>query len=156
MLGIKCKCYRNAGTWGTPVWDEIKNISDFQIDPKWAFGEAKIRATRVSMVAPTTLTCAVTGKMLKDPSDADFTALNTAFQTASAIDFLILDGPKDLAGAEGVRGYFYLEGWTESQGTGDIVYKDFGLSPALPTDGNYLKFAVVATGGASITFTDPG
>lgn len=156
MLGIKCKCYRNTGTWGTPVWDEIKNISDFQIDPKWAFGEAKIRATRVSMVAPTTLTCAVTGKMLKDNADTDFIAFNTAFQTAASLDLLILDGAKDFAGADGVRGYFYLEGWTESQGTGDIVYKDFGLSPALPTDGNYLKFATVAVGGASITYTDPG
>lgn len=156
MLGIKCKCYRNTGTWGTPVWDEIKNISDFQVDPKWAFGEAKIRATRVSMVAPTTLTCAVTGKMLKDNADTDFIAFNTAFQTAASLDLLILDGAKDFAGADGVRGYFYLEGWTESQGTGDIVYKDFGLSPALPTDGNYLKFATVAVGGASITYTDPG
>jgi len=154
MLGIKCKCYLNTGTWGTPVWDEIKNIGDFQIEPKWSFGEAKIRATRVSMVAPTTLGCTVTGKLLKDTADTDFLALNTAFQTAAPIDFLILDGPKDQAGAEGVRGYFYLEGWTESQGTGDIVYKDFGLSPALPTDGNYLKFAVVAAGGASITYTD--
>jgi hypothetical protein len=155
MLGIKCKCYHNTGTWTTPVWAEVKNISDFQVEPKWAFGEAKIRATRVSMVAPTNLTCGITGKMLKDPADSEFTAWNTAFHTAAPLDLLILDGPKDTVGAEGVRGYFYLEGWTESQGTGDIVYKDFGLSPGLPTDGNYLKFATVATGG-TLTLTDPG
>lgn len=154
MLGIKCKCYRNTGAYGTPVWDEVNNISDFQIDPKWAFGNANIRATRVSMVAPTTLSVAVTGKMLKETGNADFTAFNTAFHTAAPLDLLILDGPKDADGSDGVRGYFYLEGWTESQGVGDIVYKDFGLSPALPTDGNYLKFATVATG--ALSYSDPG
>lgn len=154
MLGIKAKAYRNTGNYSSPTWNEVDNISDFTVDPKWTFADVMIRATRVKMVSPTMLECPITGRMLKDATSADYDAFNNAFRAGTALDLLILDGPNNTNTSDGVRGYFHIEGWTENQGADQVIYKDFGLTPALPTDGNYLKFATVTN--SALVYTDPG
>lgn len=148
-LGIECKTYRNTATYGSPTWSEITLISDFTLDPTWDTVEALTRESRIKRMVTTLLALETSGKILVRKTDSNYSAFVTAFYAQSMMDLLILDASKDVAGAEGVRGEFYISKLTDEQGPATLRYRDFTIVPALSEN----AFSRATTGGSPVVIT---
>ncbi len=144
-LGILSKVYRNTGTWGAPVWNEVTRISDLSVKPTWDKGDAGTRASRVKKSAKTMLGLTITGKIQVSDSDTHYQNFWDAAHTDGTMDLLILNGPMTTNGVRGYRAEWQCFDASEDQAMGNVLYMDFELEPA-PTDNEPKKVKV--TGGA--------
>lgn len=154
QYGWQCTLYGNGGTFAAPDWGEdgedIKIVGDLQLDP--AYGEVVIptrEAGGVQSFEPVILGVGITGKMRVDKSNATFVAWDAAFHAKTALDLLMLNGPKGVNGNRGYRMEFKLFTWKEVQGNGDLLMREFTLKPCLST--NPKQRAVVTGGNVVLT-----
>lgn len=107
ILGLNGKAYRNTGTFSTPVWDEVPNVTDVELDMAAAAADVTSRAgsgwrQRVASLLEGT----VKTSMIYETTDADFTAFQTAFFAKTQIDCAFMDGSITTAGNQGLRASF--------------------------------------------------
>jgi hypothetical protein len=150
-LGIKSKCYRNTGTYGSPTWVEITAFRDLVSNVEWDKVEAPSRAQRVKKMAKTVAGIGATGAVKVSDTDAGYIALwECLVGVTQNLDVLILNG--DMA-TNGVRGFRYdalVTQGNEDQGIQNALYLDIALDP--DADGvNPVKYAVVTTGAPVFT-----
>lgn len=151
-LGIDCVLYYNTGTFGSPTWVEVSNVSDVQVSGAWNSGDGSTRATRVMKEGRTQLPLSITGKMLADKG-TPYVAFRTAYLAVGAsgiIDILCLDGPSDSNGSDGVRFEAEVHDWSRSEGLGDLVFRDFMLKPSI-FGSNAVQSVVVSAGSPVYT-----
>jgi hypothetical protein len=132
--GIHARLYLNtvADPPGPPVWNPMNLIGECSVSVAWNTAEAKTRATPVVRTARTTVPLTVTGKLLVDDDDAQYLVFDAAhFDSTKLLDILVLNGDIASNGVTGYRFFAELTSWTESQGTDEIVMKDFELKPGL-------------------------
>src|SRR4051812_25465768 len=93
-LGYQCKLYRNTGTYSSPTWVECTNVKDLslKLDCDEADVTTRGNAGFKARVA-TLLDAGLEFDQVWDPTDAFFTALQTAFLGRTSIELLALDGP---------------------------------------------------------------
>lgn len=104
ILGANGKLYRNTGTYGTPVWNEIPNCRSITGNHTMSDVVVSGRANGGAVAhEPGLLDFDFTLEMLYDPADADMTTLITAFFARTAIEFALLDQASGTAGSYGTR-----------------------------------------------------
>ena len=102
-LGLECKLYRdNSGTW-----EELGNVRDLSINMEMGVADVTTRGGNGWRQNVATLRDGtVTFQMVYDSSDADFTALQTAFLASTAagreIKIAAMDGDIATSGTQGL------------------------------------------------------
>jgi hypothetical protein len=104
VLGYNAKLYRNTGTYASPTWSEMTNVKDLTLNMDLDEADVTTRASGgwKANVA-TLLDGSIEFEMVYDPTDANFTAVQTAFFSRSAVEFAAMDGPIATAGSQGLR-----------------------------------------------------
>jgi hypothetical protein len=152
-LGINAKVYRNTGTWGSPTWTEVPEFESVQIDPRYTEGESNSRDSRFARGKLTLAGCSATARLKVKPGNTNFESLMDAFALATAVDLLILDGPRTTVGSRGIRAEFNLMAAGDDQGITSRLYRDLALN--LNDSDNLPKWAKVVT-GPTIQYAEPG
>ena len=148
-LGIDGVFYRNTATFGTPTWDAVPGISDCVVNSDWDSGDGSTRVSPVKMSEPTQLDLNVSFKHIAD-GGADYLALAAAFYGRDDIDVMVLDGASTVNGVEGVRFVGKLHKWTQSQGLGDVLFRDSVIKPSIQAT-NKPQTVAVASGAPVFT-----
>lgn len=116
VLGSNCKLYRNAGSYGTPDWQEIENTRD--VDLGLQTGEADVSTRNNNgweAVVAALLRGELTFGMIYDTADADFAAIQTVYFARGTIEFAVADGPIGTSGTQYWRGTCMITGFDISQ-----------------------------------------
>ena len=149
--GYTAKLYRNSGSYASPTWVEVENIIDLNFPHNFERLEAFTRGSGGVMEAePGAMNLAFTFKIRSDESDTDFTALETAYEGRSLIDFMILDGSSSTNGSRGYRYEGKIFSFGEDQALGNILYRDVSVEPCISSNA---KKSVVVTSGAPVFTT---
>lgn len=132
-LGFQAVIYRNSASYDTPTWDEVTDISDLNLTPAMEEADSTARGQGgLGTSEPTILRIEISGKIRDgSPANADYTAFQNAFYGRSALDLLVLDGPRTVVGSTGVRADFKLFNWAQDQSLATALFNDFSLKPCV-------------------------
>ncbi len=154
-LGINAKVYyMSGGTWGSESWTAIDRFENLVATLTWSMAPASDRGTGLEVQTKTTVGLTITGRVKVNESDSAYLAFIAVAITRTPINLLVLNGPSNSNGAAGYKGYFHVTVSGESQGMGDVIYKDVTLMPASVASTTPFKSALVS-GGAPV-YTDLG
>src|SRR4051794_30097558 len=103
-LGKNARLYYNSASPGSPTWVAIGNVRDVKIDFDKKDADAATRDTGgVEAYLGTFIACPIDFQMNHNTADAGWQALKASFFNFSAIELLVLDGPKETTGSQGWR-----------------------------------------------------
>lgn len=129
-LGITSTLWVNAGSFDSVAWLLIDLVSDLMLTSNWNEGESSVRRGRVQTFEQTNLYFELAGKVRKENTNAGYGVLRDAFATAGILDVLVLDGPRLATTTTGIRlPQARIFNFSEDQGLGAVVYKDFTIKP---------------------------
>lgn len=135
VLGMNAKLYRNTGTYGSPTWDLVPNVRDLTLNLETAEADVTTRANSGwRATVPTLREASIEFEMVWDPSDTDFTAIQTAFLAGSTVEFLVLDGLQATTGSQGLRASCAVLGFTRSEPLEDAIKVSVKLKPTYATN----------------------
>lgn len=106
-VGLGCKLYYNAGTFGSPTWTLINITQDLDLNLEKGKAESKRRGNTWTKTLPVTKTGPVEFKILADTSDPTYQVLRDAFLNDTVLDVAIAEGPIATSGTEYERGDYY-------------------------------------------------
>ena len=130
VLSENAKLYRNTGSYGTPVWDLVPNVKDLTLNLTKSAVDVTTRGSGGYVESVDGLIDAnVSFGMVWDASDADFTAIQTAFFAKTAIEFLVLDGLQATTGSQGLRATCMIESFTRNETLGEALMVDCAIRP---------------------------
>jgi hypothetical protein len=133
VLAENAKLYYNTGTYASPTWAEICNVKDLTLSLEKDEVDVTTRCSGgFKEYADGLLDANVTFNMLYDPSDAAFTALQTAFFAKTAVEVLVLDGPETPASgdtSQGLRSTTMVKSFSRSESLGEALMTDVALRP---------------------------
>lgn len=136
ILGKDAKLYRNTGTYGTPTYAEVENVQDLNLNVSTSEGDVTTRGNASSgfrAKIPVLSDGEISFKMIYDQSDADFTAIQTAFQNKSTIEFFVLDGATGTSGTKGLRATCCVFNFSQAQPLENAITVDVVLKPTYAT-----------------------
>ena len=115
-LGMDAKLYRNTGSYGSPVWNEVKNVKDVTLNLEAGEADVTTRGNAGWRANIATLKDAsLEFEMVWDTADDDFTASRTVFLTNAAIAFAVLDGPVATSGSQGLRASMAITNFSRAE-----------------------------------------
>lgn len=115
-LGLDAKLYRNTGSYGSPTWNEVKNVKDVTLNLEAGSADVTTRGNGGWRANIATLKDAsLEFEMVWDTADDDFTAIRTAFLTNAAIEFAVLDGPVATSGSQGLRASMAITNFSRAE-----------------------------------------
>ena len=131
VLGLNGKAYRNTATWGSPSWTLVSNIRD--VTQNLETGEADVTDRSGGgwrQTAATLKDGTVEFEMLWDTSDANFTAIQAAWENSTTIEMVFLDGVITDAGNEGLRADFSVTNFSRSEALEEAMTISVTLKPS--------------------------
>lgn len=129
-LGIDCKIYRNAGSYGSPDWQEVENARDVNFNLEHGEADLTTRANNGwEAIVATLKRGSFEWGMVYDTADADYVALEDAWFAKTAIDFLFLDGSVSTPGNKGIRATCQLFGFGQNQAIAEGVLVNVTAKP---------------------------
>lgn len=130
--GITPKTYRNTGTFGTPVWDEVDNVSKMKIGMKRDKSEGSRRTgAGMKQYMGTLLEFNPTWEMLWDLADTDMTTIRGAFTGNTEIDMIFLDGSSASGAHQGPRISAAFEDFSRDEDENGIVRVSVSACPGI-------------------------
>lgn len=130
VLSQNAKTYRNTGSYGTPVWDEITLIKDLTLNLTKDKADVTTRASGGWKEFVDGLKDGnVEFSHLWDSGNADFTAIQSAYLNNTALEMLIYDGLVATVGNQGLRAHMMVESFTRNEVLGEALMLDVGMSP---------------------------
>lgn len=130
VLAEDAKLYRNTGTYGSPTWTEIDNVKDLTLSLDKDEVDLTTRGSGgFKEFADGLIDASVEFQMVWDTSDANFTALQTAFFAKTAVEFLVLDGSSATAGNQGLRVTCMVKSFSRSETLGEALMVDVTIRP---------------------------
>ncbi len=130
-LGLECKLYRDdSGTW-----NEIGNVRDLTINMEMGVADVTTRGGNGWRQNVATLRDGtVTFQMVYDTTDADFTALQTAFLATTAaareIKVAAMDGDIATSGSQGLIAFMNVTNFSMPENLEEAVMVDVTLQPS--------------------------
>ena len=130
-LGLECKLYRDdSGTW-----NEIGNVRDLTINMEMGVADVTTRGGNGWRQNVATLRDGtVTFQMVYDTTDADFTALQTAFLATTAaareIKVAAMDGDIATSGSQGLIAFMNVTNFSMTENLEEAVMVDVTLQPS--------------------------
>ncbi len=135
VLGRNCKMYRNTGTYGSPTWNEIPGVRDVTLNLDSESADVQTRANGVwGADAVVKLAASIDFEMIWDTTDADLTALLTAYLAISAVEFLILDGAQGTSGSQGLRATCNITKFARTETLNEAAKASVSIKPTLATN----------------------
>lgn len=148
-LGREAKFYLNSGSFGSPTWSEVPNISDLTRNGEWETVDASTRESSAKMAIKTLIDFGVSGKLKFAAGDGNTVAIMDAFFSPDAvIDIMVLNGALTRSGAYGVRYQCQVTSDNEDQGLSAAVFEDLKF---MPTPGNPPASVKVVSGAPVFT-----
>lgn len=149
--GYKRTIYRNTGTFASPTWNLVDHVKDVAFVYAKDSLDATTRASsKLKEYEPGRGEFSITGMMMVDESDEDFTAFETADLADSLLDIMILDGTNATNGSRGYRMEMKLSSFTEETADDGILFRSFELKPCISSNA---KQSVVVSSGAPVFTT---
>jgi hypothetical protein len=112
---LTCTLLRNSGTYGAPVWAEVKNVRNPGVPKSKTMAEVTTRRHGgIKAFIGTLKEFGLEFEMNADDADADYTAFEDSYWNGTLIDLLVLRGP-NTAGKKGVRMLMEVETFDEKQ-----------------------------------------
>jgi hypothetical protein len=130
--GLDCKLFRNTGTSGTPVWNEITDARDVTLNLTAGDADASSRGVTFKQYLMTLLDASIDFELVYNTATDDFAALQAAFFNRTTIPFAIMDGPVS-AGSEGLLVTCYVSKFTRNEPLENTVTVSVSLKPAYGT-----------------------
>jgi hypothetical protein len=123
LLGMSGKLYRNKGTYGSPVWDEIDSAREVAVTLSKGEADASTRGTGGWKATKSTLKdLQIEYTLVYNPdSPDDFDAVRDAFLAGTQIEFLILDGAKEVSGSQGPRAICEIFNFSRSEPLEEVM-----------------------------------
>lgn len=128
-LGIEGKLFRNTGSYASPVWNEVKNVTDLSTTIDKSEADFSSRSSRWKMIRGALKEAGVDFELRYDPTDEDWIALNTAFLADTAIEFWIADGPSGIEGTAGLRFSAEILKWGRNEPLEDSMTTPCTIKP---------------------------
>lgn len=134
-LGMDAKLYRNTGSYGSPVWNEVKNVKDVTLNLEAGEADVTTRGNAGWRANIATLKDAsLEFEMVWDTADDDFTAIRTAFLTNAAIEFAVLDGPVAMSGSQGLRASMAITNFSRAEPLEEAIKVSVTAKPTYATN----------------------
>ncbi len=149
-LGRDAKFYLNTGTYGSPTWAAIDQISDLTVAAPWDEAPADTRESVVGMTLNTTMRLQVSGKVKFVNDATNLTTILDAADSRAPLDIMVHNGASD--GSHGIRGFRFdaqVSLPNEDQGLGVAIFDEVLFKPT--PSANTPKKAVVATNAPVFT-----
>ena len=130
VLGLNAKLYRYDGT---STWHLIGNTRDLSLSLEKAPADITTRGGDGWRQSVATLKDgSVSFQMVYDTSDANFTALQTAFMSSDAGDILfeVFDGDRTTSGTQGLEAWFTITGFNINQNLEEAMTVDVTMQTA--------------------------
>jgi hypothetical protein len=150
-LGIRAKLCINDGTYLSPDWVVVDDVSDLNVEQGENVADSSTRGTRVDTEEVTSITWSVTGTIRNDADGVGANAFHDARIAGTPIDILVLDAPLDEEGARGQRADWNIKGMSTDQGRGTVQFFNFTLTPSA-ANANIPQEVVVESG--ILVYTD--
>ena len=129
-LGMDAKLYRNTGSFGTPVWVEIKNVKDVTLNLEKGEADVTTRANGGWRATVGTLKeASIEFQMVWDTDDANFTAIQQAFFGNTPIELAVMDGDMTDPDSEGLRALFEVFNFTRNEALEEAILVDVSVKP---------------------------
>lgn len=133
-LGKDAKAYRNTGTEGTPVWDEVPNFANGRSSLNITTVDARRRASGVfHQYAAVGVDPTISWRMLFDLADTDFTVIMAAAVALTEIDMIFLSGVNSAGGHKGVRMSCCFAKFDRGEDEDDLQVVDIEAKPGIGT-----------------------
>ena len=115
-LGLDAKLFRNTGTYGSPTWNEIKNVKDVTLNLEAGEADVTTRGNNGWRATVATLKDgSIEFEMVWDSADDDFTAIRDAFLNKTALEMAVMDGDVLTAGSQGLRASFMITSFSRNE-----------------------------------------
>jgi hypothetical protein len=129
-VGDECYCYRNTGTYDTPVWDEVDQVKDLAWPLSFGESDVSARASKFRLSEPTLIGIELTfGYQYTDAADAHFAAMLTAALGRTAIELALADGPIATVGTAYLRAGFKFFGFDNQEPLDGTKIADLSMKP---------------------------
>lgn len=129
-LGKDATLNRNTGTFGSPTYNPIDNVQNLSVDATRGEANTSTRGSDVATIATTQKVLAISWDLVYVPSDADFTALETAFNSNVTIELFCCDGPTGTAGNKGWHGDWYMTKFSRKEDLDGVIMYECEAKPA--------------------------
>jgi hypothetical protein len=150
-LGRNAKFFLNGGTFGSPNWSAVPNISDCAVNAVWDEADASTRESAAKMTVKTLLGLEIDVKLKYDVTDANTAAIMSAMVSPSGtVDILVLNGSSATNGVIGYRMDSQVFQANEDQSLGVAEFEDLKFKPT-PYNGNAPASAAVASAAPVFT-----
>lgn len=135
-VGLDCKTYRNTGTYGVPVWNEITIIVDATLALARGKAAGPSRTSRFRQHLPTLVDAPITFNIVADPAIDDYDVLKDSLvaATPTAIDIAFANGAIATSGTRYWRADMYVFGWSQGQPLEDVETIDVQLDMAMSSN----------------------
>ncbi len=135
ILSQDAELHRNTASYASPTWAAMALVQDLTLNLTKDTVDVSTRGgggwgEEIDGLKHATITFS----MLYDTTDADFTAIEAAFNANTAIEFLCLDGASATSGKEGLRAACMVSGFTRNENLGEALTVDIELKPVKNAD----------------------
>jgi hypothetical protein len=108
-LGLNGKLYRNTGSYGSPVWNEVTSVRDLTLGDSMSEADVTRRASGGwRETAPTLREASVDFDMVNVAGDTNITTIRAAYAARTPVEFAIMDDGIAVPGARGIRATFII------------------------------------------------
>src|SRR5690349_14361333 len=104
-VGLDMKLYRNTGTFASPVWTLVDNVQDLKRGSSMGEAELNARNSQIVQKEPTLQEYVFNWGMIKNETDTNYTALRTAKDARTLVEFAFANGLIATSGTS----YFRIE-----------------------------------------------
>lgn len=134
-LGMEGVLYRNTGTFGAPVWNDVPNVKDLSLTLDKADADVTTRGNAGWRAMRSTLKeASVEFQMVHDPDDVDYQALRDAWVDSTVIEFAVLDSAITVSGASGVRASMDVKTFSRSENLEEAMMTSVTIRPTYATN----------------------
>lgn len=129
-LGLEAKLYRNTGTFGTPVLNEVGNCRDLTLNLEKNEADVTVRANAgwraiVGVLKDATIEFS----MIADGADDDYIAFRDAFLNNTTLDVFVMSSDVDNTDSEGLRATVSVMNFTRNEPLEEALTVDVTIRP---------------------------
>ena len=114
-VGLDMTLYRNTGTFATPTWVLVDNVQDLKMGSQMGEAELNSRKSKLVQKEPTLDEYVFNWGMIKDETDTNYTALRTAKDARTLVEFAFANGPIATSGTSYFRIETKIFGWDDDR-----------------------------------------
>lgn len=129
-IGLDAKLYRSGGEWGSGSWSEITSARDVTLNLEQGTAEVAKRGMSWKQYLAALKDASIEFELAYDGSDANFTALKTAFMDGTKVEMAVMDGDIAATGSQGLHAEMIVTNFSRNEPLEEILTVSVTLKPA--------------------------